>query len=515
MRLLERLSAYSFNLYYVKGKDMILADYLSRHRINDEDLNELIPISFNSFDVVNFQRDTYGIQTRSQGGPVPKVHGSDKDIDPDYAPEHQHKSRKLRERKKSPPPAVPRLVDPPLAKTPRTQKVASKLLARSRRVLIQRRPPLPLTDKPNNAPDPAPLPPTHYRPPPLLGRPISLPSQVQEPELERFLRSHKQARLLPPPPDPLDDTGSEEEILAPVHKIPLDSDFVVPPPLSNQVDSSKLVHKFLPQQGEIDRLLKSINRKILRDTNLPGSLKDLRAAYLTSPHFRDIYLYLMQNKLPRDARVANKLQVEATNYLILDGLLFKLNPDSDRDVLCIPTSKVEVLLDYYHSSIFGNHTGITKCYKTISQRFYCPNLAEHLRAYITGCYICQLYKKGKTPDRPHQKRLNLNVLPALTKLSMDIKHMPLCYGYKYILVLLCEVSNFLVAIPLREARAENVLQAIQVEFIKNFGPPTHIICDLDPAFTSSLVEAFAQHFSIKIITVLVLQEVEEKPALLV
>ena len=30
--LLERLASYSFNLYYVKGKDMILADYLSRHR---------------------------------------------------------------------------------------------------------------------------------------------------------------------------------------------------------------------------------------------------------------------------------------------------------------------------------------------------------------------------------------------------------------------------------------------------------------------------------------------------
>ena len=32
MRLLDRLSAYSFNLYYVKGRDMILSDYLSRHR---------------------------------------------------------------------------------------------------------------------------------------------------------------------------------------------------------------------------------------------------------------------------------------------------------------------------------------------------------------------------------------------------------------------------------------------------------------------------------------------------
>ena len=46
MRLLDRLSAYSFNLYYVKGRDMILADYLSRHRHKDLDPSELIPISF-------------------------------------------------------------------------------------------------------------------------------------------------------------------------------------------------------------------------------------------------------------------------------------------------------------------------------------------------------------------------------------------------------------------------------------------------------------------------------------
>ena len=46
MRLLDRLSAYSFNLYYVKGRDKILADYLSRNRSKDIDPSELIPISF-------------------------------------------------------------------------------------------------------------------------------------------------------------------------------------------------------------------------------------------------------------------------------------------------------------------------------------------------------------------------------------------------------------------------------------------------------------------------------------
>ena len=46
MRLLDHISAYSFNLYYLKGKDMILADYLSRHCNEDEDPSDLIPVSF-------------------------------------------------------------------------------------------------------------------------------------------------------------------------------------------------------------------------------------------------------------------------------------------------------------------------------------------------------------------------------------------------------------------------------------------------------------------------------------
>ena len=45
-RLLEVLSAYSFNLYYMNGKDMILSDFLSRQRVDKSNLHETIPISF-------------------------------------------------------------------------------------------------------------------------------------------------------------------------------------------------------------------------------------------------------------------------------------------------------------------------------------------------------------------------------------------------------------------------------------------------------------------------------------
>ena len=46
-RLLELTSSYSFNLYYIKGKDMILSNFLSRQKHDDSNPNEIIPISFN------------------------------------------------------------------------------------------------------------------------------------------------------------------------------------------------------------------------------------------------------------------------------------------------------------------------------------------------------------------------------------------------------------------------------------------------------------------------------------
>ena len=70
-RLLEVLSSYSFNLYYIKGKDMILSDFLSRQWGDKSDPHQIISISFNMKEVLreNYQNDvkgTFMVQTHSQ-----------------------------------------------------------------------------------------------------------------------------------------------------------------------------------------------------------------------------------------------------------------------------------------------------------------------------------------------------------------------------------------------------------------------------------------------------------------
>ena len=64
------------------------------------------------------------------------------------------------------------------------------------------------------------------------------------------------------------------------------------------VSTGKLVKKFVPKQADIDKILKIIQRKVLKGTQLPVTVKEIQAGYLISPYFKDLYLYLAQNKLP-------------------------------------------------------------------------------------------------------------------------------------------------------------------------------------------------------------------------
>ena len=125
------------------------------------------------------------------------------------------------------------------------------------------------------------------------------------------------------------DVGLREDILDPEIKVPKDEDFILPPSLEDLIDKSKVTHRFLPKQGDINRLIAHINKKALRDTNLCVNLRDLRVAYLTSPHFRDIYLYLLQNRIPMGKTAVIRLDNNARNYMLLDGLLFKIIDDGE------------------------------------------------------------------------------------------------------------------------------------------------------------------------------------------
>ena len=116
--------------------------------------------------------------------------------------------------------------------------------------------------------------------------------------------------------------------------------------LNDLINTGNLIQKFLPKQADIDKILKMIQRKGPENTHLPVGIKEIQAGYLSSLYFKDIYLYLVQNKLPTSKAAIRKVETIAKWYILLDSLLFKITPEKKTAVPAVPevcTDKIKAL----------------------------------------------------------------------------------------------------------------------------------------------------------------------------
>ena len=259
----------------------------------------------------------------------------------------------------------------------------------------------------------------------------------------------------------------------------------------------------MPKQTDIDKILKIIQRKVLKGTHLPVTVKEIQAGYLNSPYFKDLYLYLTQNKLPSSKSAIYEGEVLAESYILQDSLLFKLNanPEKETALLAIPEACADQIITLYHSGLFAGHQGVIKTYLTVVDKFFIPDLMHYLHSYIKGCHRCQLSNNNKISTMQFQARINLNYR-LLSRLSMDLKAMPKSHkGHKFILCVIDEMTNYLISVPIYHSRSEEIGDALIDNVISKYCIPEYIIMDQGSAFISTLTSYLFKRLNIKIKTV--------------
>ena len=295
----------------------------------------------------------------------------------------------------------------------------------------------------------------------------------------------------------------QEGIISETYERPDTSYIQEPQELKDLIDTTKLIQKYLPKQMDIDKILDIIKRKVLKGTHLPLTIKEIQTGYLSSPCFKDLYLFLSQNKLPSKRSSIKKVEMLAESFVLLDSLIFKLvtTPDKEAAVLAIPETCIDKIIALYHTSLFAGHQGVVKTYLTMKDKFFIPNLMHYLRSFIKGCHIYQLSRSDKLPTRQLQPQIYLNYR-LLWKLSMDLKVMPRSQkGHKFILCIIDEMMNYLITVPIFQSRSEEVGEALVEHVVLKFCAPDCIIMDQDSAFMSTIMNYLFQKLNIKIMTV--------------
>ena len=416
-RLLELLSPYSFNLYYIKGKNMVLSDFLSRQQMDDSNPHELIPILFSLksqvsdyfFHIDNeinlHRKDKYLVQTRSQvwssGIRLLEIRGANKGLDPHMQPGKQKSFPIQTINKGMPTHPIPKpRIGQGRARLRRKVKTPQPITSP---YLL---PAQPITEHDLRTVIPLPEPTSQLQshvqsqilPRPLsqhhLINPIHIPQQIGPKIQHRPVPSYHNPYARPPPKppdisDPLDNQKDlldkdsdrkveieenspfQEGIILEIYERSDNSYVQEPQELKDLIDTTKLIQKYLPKQMDIDKTLDIIKRKVLKGTHLPLMVKEFQAGYLTSPYFKDLHLFLSQNKLPSKRTSIKKVEMLAKSFVLLDSLIFKLvtTPDKEVAVLAIPEICVDKIITLYHTSLFVGHQGVVKTYLMMKDKF--------------------------------------------------------------------------------------------------------------------------------------------------
>ena len=256
-----------------------------------------------------------------------------------------------------------------------------------------------------------------------------------------------------------------------------------------------IIHKHIPRQSDVDKIVKNIETCVIHSLELPIQAQDLVKAYQHSTHFCDIYQYITDGKLPSSVKAQNCIRAKAPNYVV-NHFLFRIDTQKDRDLdkgnlflLVIPEKYEPIIFNTYHDSLLVGYQGPYHTAMTIRQKFFIHNLMNKVKRYIEACHTCLKTKPRYMTNRPVYGRIPVDYAP-MQDLSIDIKTMPQAFGgYHLLLVITCDKTNFTIAVPLRNRTAQTVAEALIYRVIYLFRPARQIICDEATEFSSGIIQA--------------------------
>ena len=532
-KLIENLSDFKFDIKFLRGKDMFVSDFLSRHPDGEESCNDpIIPVAFlmkeielpqhspKFLDWLNTMLDNremvaykespfkeckcerimnmnepFQVLTRSMAKTVKA------DVPAMYPLKGDHKKPEKSQIGIIEVKDAEEIGQDEVQMVPNQQPdIENNIMADIDNVNIPEIVPRPITQ---NMPK---VNLTGLQVPPVLNEPIPMkPVKRGTPVInyDQILTPVNIDVTLRGQLPPFDMERSFDAIQTSVEQYPdLESLFREDKPLFKPGTEISLFMKHIPKQKELDKFVNYLKQRVIHDCKVPLSVKELKAEYHIDPYFKDIVKYLKRDYCRYVGRAQTVFKMQCEDYVLVNGVLFKIrygkeNKGEPSLVLCIPEKYIPTVLYQYHTSLLAGHPGVIKLYETIKQRYYFPGMFNLVREFVECCLECQSMKGKTDSPRIQYARIPLDTR-TMARMSMDIKEMPESeLGFRHILVCVCEFTNWMKTIPLADQKAQTIAMALYFKICCEYGTPKAIICDEAPAFQSVALQEYFRALNIQ------------------
>jgi hypothetical protein len=157
------------------------------------------------------------------------------------------------------------------------------------------------------------------------------------------------------------------------------------------------------------------------------------------------------------------------------------------------------LLDSFHTSALGGHSGERATLKRLQLIFYWPKMQQMVKEYVQQCPVCQ---KNKSENIPYPGLLAPLHVPdmAWSHISMDfVEGLPKSQGKNVILVVVDRFTKYAHFIAISHPyTAQDVVDTYINNVFKLHGLPRVIVTDRDPIFTSSVWQSLFKNLGVEL-----------------
>lgn len=159
---------------------------------------------------------------------------------------------------------------------------------------------------------------------------------------------------------------------------------------------------------------------------------------------------------------------------------------------------INKILDSYHKSLLGGHTGLERMKNSIRRYYNWPGMTKDIKEYIRNCPICEKIKITTHTKMPLQisstatkpfERLFVDIVGPINPISEE--------GYRYIFTANCDLSKYAIAVPLIDCTAIETARALVHGVVLRFGIPKIVISDNGSNFIANTMKEVSKLLKIK------------------
>jgi len=222
------------------------------------------------------------------------------------------------------------------------------------------------------------------------------------------------------------------------------------------------------------------------DSSTDCNSRSIAQSQRDDPELAARICFMETGAVPDDDACAKQMMLDQSNFTLLEGVLYFIDPHSKQLRLALPRSVRQTILQESHSGAFSGHFAAHGLYKKLARQFWWKHMYSDVYHHCRSCLTCASFNGSGRRHHPPLKPIPVGA--PFDRVGIDIMEMPLTQdGNRYVVVMMDYLTKWVEACAIPNQSSETLAKALVDNVICRHGVPKELLSDRGANLLSNLM----------------------------